>query len=165
MESYEEWRKKREKGAIFLALVPVALLFVCALLIHELAPDIPKIIRFNAYAASLIIGIAFAGPKLMRKVTYSDEELLMAYSSLVGMSVLFFFAMNGLCLLESGILTTRIEDFLWYASVAMMPSTFIALLLAYEILDSKRTKRNLTFRLKRLFGRFFSDLCFGEALF
>lgn len=165
MESYEEWRKKREKGALLLALVPGASLLICALLIRIFVPDIPNIIRYNAYAASFILGTAFSGPRLMKKATFSEQELLTAYITLVMISVLFFFLFNGLYLLEVGVITTSIDDLLWFATVAMFPSTFVAGVMAYEILDSRRTKQNLTFRLKRFLGRLWFAFMFWMSIF
>lgn len=89
MDSYDEWRKKRESGLLVLAAIPVILLFACGVLISVLAPDIPRILKFYALAAALIVGVAISGPRGMRKVCYTEEELLWGYSSLVAMSVFF----------------------------------------------------------------------------
>lgn len=151
------------KGDILLALIPVTFFVICAVVIHELAPDMPNIIRFNAYAASITIGIALTGPKLMKKHTHSEEELLWAYSSLIGISALFFFFMNVLNLLESGVLTAGVEGSLLFFTVTL-PTMCVALFLGYEILDSRRTKRKLLFRLKRFSGRVFVGLVFTGSI-
>jgi hypothetical protein len=153
LNTYEEWRKKRERGFILLAATPAIFLIICALLISIFAPDIPKIIRFHSYTAASIIGLAISGPRAMRKVTYSEEELLWGYSALIMMAVFFVGTFHGLYLVETGIMTTM-TDFLRYAFMMMLLTSMGTTFIAYEVLDSRKTRRTIFFRLKRFSGRF-----------
>lgn len=152
MESYKDWIKKRERGLLVLALIPSVFMLIAVLFISAFARDLPRIIKFNTYAAALIVGLAISGPRAMKKVTYTEEDLLAGYSALVMMAVFFFVAMNGLYLVDSG-LTVTFTDILLYLSTAVLPSSTIAFVLTYEVLDSRRTKRSFALRLKRVFGR------------
>jgi hypothetical protein len=153
METYEEWRKKRERGLLVLALVPSIFLLISVLLVSQFASGLPTFVKYNAYAIAFVAGVAITGPKGMRKVTYTEEDLLAGYSALVMMSMFFFFFMNGLYLIESGVLRATVSDFLLYFSVVIFPTAFPAMFLTYEILDSRRVKQPLLFRFKRVFGR------------
>lgn len=53
-----------------------------------------------------------------------------------------------------------ITDYLQYVSLTVFPSVFSVLFLSYEIVESRKTKRNVIFRLKRLFGRFWFAFMF-----
>jgi len=71
LTSYDELEAERRKNVLILAFVPGLLLTICIMLVNEFAPDIPKIVKYEMYAAALVLGLAVTGPKLIRNTTHS----------------------------------------------------------------------------------------------
>jgi hypothetical protein len=95
---------------------------------------------------------------------YGEEELLGAYSTLVGLGLLVFWMFHVMYLVEAGLLATRLSDLLVYLFSMVFPTVTMAVFLAYELLDRRTTERRWTFRVKRFFGRIMFVVVYGLAV-
>jgi hypothetical protein len=140
-------------------------LFVAILLLHILAPDLPNVIRYHLFGVSFVLGLALFGPKAVRNSTYTKEDLLAGYSFLVGFGIMTFWMCHVMYLLDAGILSITLSAIMGYLFSTVFPTLVVASFLTYEFLDSRQTRRTLTFRAKRFFGRVMFFGVYGLAVF
>lgn len=152
----ESYREARREIAIFLFLFLGSILVIaCYMLMAVLEPyiHIPKILRFYALAIAATVGIAIFASRGMKEICSTEEELLWGYSALVSVAVTFIIMTHIFYLVDSKIMTMTIDGFS-YMLVALFSGLFPPLFLSFEILESRKVKRRVTLRIKRLFGRF-----------
>lgn len=165
MKFYKKWVKGRERRALLYMSMAPCFLIASILLLHFLAPELPRMIKYYLYYVSFLIGLLVFGPKAMKNATYTREDLLAAYSSLVGMGVMLFWVFHMMHLLDAEILSATFSGVFGYVFLTMAPTTIVAFFLAYELLDNRETKRTLAFRAKRFFGRILFGIVYGLIVF
>ncbi len=152
-------KKTSQLDLIILVLIPSAFFLTSMLFIPK---STPAIIRYHLYAVSFIVGLAISGPRYMRQISNSKENLLWNYCGLVLISVEIFFAMDAWYLMDAGIISsTSIFPGIF---LLMVVPTAVFTMLSYEILESRLIKRSKRFRFKRVSGRLLFLLLFVAVL-
>lgn len=133
-------------------------------MVDKFAPNLPSIAKFYAYGTALIAGIALAGSKGMKNVSLSEEELLQGYGLLVMFSVVILFVCYMVYQVDSGVESTaNTTSLIFYLFGLMAPISMTADFLTYEMLDSRRSKRKMVLRLKRLGAKIWFAFMFSLA--
>ena len=74
MKFYKKWVKGRERRALLYMSMAPCFLIASILLLHFLAPELPRMIKYYLYYVSFLIGLLVFGPKAMKNATYKDKR-------------------------------------------------------------------------------------------